>query len=178
MFYVIETSYIGPNRNQDEYIDADRIEICTEPAKTNSSHEVRTEGWCGTTNDYCVTAHGEYDTLEKARDAVMDKFAPVRDSDILGYSFASGYDDAVAVFKPGKYQPMGKQFTEGEIYSWCEIEVSAVTSDDEISDMIGRCEKQMKDEGFILGDGAWEVATGYRNDKIRKLKETEDDEEE
>ena len=85
MYYVIETNYAGPNH--DQHADADIIEISTAPAITNSSHEVRIEGWCGTTNDWAVYAHGEYASAEEARAAIAEKFGDVRDSDPNGERF-------------------------------------------------------------------------------------------
>lgn len=97
MYYIIETIYVGPNQNQDEYVDADRIEISTSPATANMSHEKRTEGWCGTTNDWSVYAHGEYATIEEARAAITEKFGEVRESD--GDSFESDDEDVVETYK-------------------------------------------------------------------------------
>lgn len=87
MYYLIENKYVGPNQRQDQYIDLDTIEISTSPAITNSSHEERIEGWCGTTNDWAVYAHGEYGTIEEARAAITDKFGDVRDCDPNGCRF-------------------------------------------------------------------------------------------
>ena len=69
-YYIITTEYAGPNPR--ENLDADRIEIHTQPGITNTSYEVRTEGWLGQTNDWSQHAHGEYATLEDALDAVKD----------------------------------------------------------------------------------------------------------
>lgn len=62
-YHVVSRVYVGADGLDD------RIEIRDEPATTNLSREPRTQGWCGTTNDYSVTAHGCYDTLEAAREA-------------------------------------------------------------------------------------------------------------
>ena len=81
MYYIIETNYAGANKNRDQYVDLDRIEIRTAPAKTNMSHQVRIEGWCGTTNDWAVYAHGEYATIAEARAAIAETFGKVREFD-------------------------------------------------------------------------------------------------
>lgn len=97
MYYVIETQYVGPNQTQDHYVDVDRIEISTTPAITNCSHEVRTNGWCGTTNDWAVYAHGEYDTIEDARAAITDRFGEVQD---FGDSSESDNENVVETYRP------------------------------------------------------------------------------
>jgi hypothetical protein len=33
------------------------------------SREIRTSGWLGTTNDWAKYAHGEFNTIEEAREA-------------------------------------------------------------------------------------------------------------
>lgn len=99
-YYIISTAYVGPNLY--ENLDTDRIEICTEPGITNISHEIRTEGWLGQTNDWSQHAHGEYATVEDALDAV-DRLWPehreVEDEDWND-------DTIVRTFRPGRYTPI------------------------------------------------------------------------
>lgn len=42
---------------------AEYIELRAQPARTNLSHEPRTEGWIGTTNDVEATALGEFEVV-------------------------------------------------------------------------------------------------------------------
>jgi hypothetical protein len=65
MFYVIETEYVGPNPQQ--HLDSHSYHVQNCPGLLNMSHEPRTFGWLGTTNDWSENAHGEFDTLEEAR---------------------------------------------------------------------------------------------------------------
>lgn len=70
MFYLLSSDYVGPNeRHSDGNIrgDSEVMSICTEPGRTNQSHEVRVDGWLGTTNDTSRSAHGEFETVEEAR---------------------------------------------------------------------------------------------------------------
>ncbi|GIV82736.1 MAG: hypothetical protein KatS3mg051_2090 [Anaerolineae bacterium] len=71
MYYIIETQYVGPSRYGINPITRHHYDITTEPGTTNMSHEIRTDGWLGTTNDWSRHAHGEYETLEKARKALL-----------------------------------------------------------------------------------------------------------
>lgn len=43
------------------------IRIQTTPGKTNLSHQKRTKGWLGTSNDYSEYARGEFKSIEDAR---------------------------------------------------------------------------------------------------------------
>ena len=76
-FFVISTTYIGPNQHTtndaDNILDGDYYDICTSPGSTNQSKEVRIEGWLGSTNDWSLTAHGAFDTIEAARECVADQ---------------------------------------------------------------------------------------------------------
>jgi hypothetical protein len=150
MFYVIETTYTGPNQNQDQYADADTIEIRTTPARGNMSSEVRLDGWCGTTNDWAVYAHGEYDTIEKARAAIAEKFGEVREEDPVG-DFPEFYDDAVvASFRPGKYEPMGREATAVWTYEAIQADIAAETTDERIDELEAEYEAAANSEGYTL----------------------------
>lgn len=75
-FYVIETEYVGPNKQDSEgHWIGDTWHhwtIQTEPGRTNMSNEPREDGWLGTSNDWHANAHGRFDTLDAARQAVRD----------------------------------------------------------------------------------------------------------
>lgn len=150
MYYIIETKYVGPNQTQDEYIDVDTIEISTSPAITNSSHEERTEGWCGTTNDLAVFAHGEYATIEDARAAIAENFGEVRDSDANGDRFESGDDDVVETYKPGKYAPMSSQATADWVYEDIQSDIKANTTDERIAELVAEYEADANSNGYTL----------------------------
>lgn len=150
MFYIIETKYVGPNKGQDQYADLDKIEISTSPAITNSSHERCTEGWCGTTNDWAVYAHGEYATIEEARAAITEKFAEVRDSDANGDSFQVDDEDIVETYKPGKYAPMSSQATADWSCEGIQSDIEAETTDEDIVELIAEYEAEANSNGFTL----------------------------
>lgn len=150
MYYIIETKYVGPNQTQDQYVDVDKIEISTSPAITNSSHEERTEGWCGTTNDWAVYAHGEYATIEEARAAITDKFGEVRDSDANGNNFESGYEDVVETYKPGQYAPMSSQATADWAYEGILSDIEADTTDERIAELVSWYEAEANSNGYTL----------------------------
>lgn len=135
MFYIIETKYVGPNSYASEYVDVDKIEISTTPALTKSSHEVRTEGWCGTTNDLAEYAHGEYATLEEARAAITDIFGDVRDTDSVGDPIVSDDKDIVETYKPGKYLPMSGEEVAFWAYDMVFDEITADTTDERIAEL-------------------------------------------
>jgi len=129
MYFVVETNYVGPNKNQAQYIDGDTIEIRTSPAITNSGNEARTDGWCGTTNNWAVYAHGAYDTIERARLAILEKFGEVRVCDPNGKIFQSDDEDVAEVCKRGKYTPLGSQDTAEWAFEAIHADIEADTTD-------------------------------------------------
>ena len=79
IYYVIESEYVGPNTQG--RIDSHLVTITTDAPRTNLSHEVRLDGWIGTTNDTSRHAHGAYTSEDEAREAVAELFGPCRESD-------------------------------------------------------------------------------------------------
>lgn len=173
MFYVIETKYVGPNQTQDQYVDVDTIEISTSPAITNSSHEERTDGWCGTTNDWSVYAHGEYDTIEEARAAITDKFGEVRDSDANGDSFESDDENVVETYKPGKYAPASSQATADWAYEGIRSDIDADTTDERIAELVAEYEAEANSNGYTL-DSDLEDFMRKRRQELRDEIENQD----
>lgn len=173
MYYIMETNYVGPNQTQDEYVDVDKIEISTSPAITNSSHEERTEGWCGTTNDWAVYAHGgEYATIEEARAAITEKFGEVRDSDANGDSFESGDEDVVETYKPGKYAPMSSQDTADWAYEGIHSDIEADTTDERIAELVAEYEAEANSNGYTLDSDL----KGFMQERRQKLRDELEDE--
>lgn len=151
MYYIIETCYVGPNQNQDRYVDFDKIEISLSPATTNSSHEVCISGWCGTTDDFSVHAHGEYSTLEEARAAISERFGgEVRKCDANGDSFEPDQEDVVEVYKPGKYAPMSSESTADWAYDAIQADIAADTTDERIAELVTIYETEANNNGYTL----------------------------
>ena len=150
MHYIIETNYVGPNQIQDQYVDVDKIEISTSPAITNSSHEERIEGWCGTTNDWAIYAHGKYVTIEEARAAIAEKFDDVRDSDANGDSFNSNDEDVIETYKPGKYAPMSSQATADWAYESIQAGIDSDTTNERIAELVVEYESEANSNGYTL----------------------------
>jgi len=147
MYYVIEYHYAG--QNWEQHLNDDRIEIRNCPARTNRSHAIRINGWCGTTNDWAVYAHGEYETVEAARSAIEDIFGSVRECD--NYDSPHGYDPLVIeTYKPGAYD----QMTSDETIDWsCDAiadDVTGKTTNDEIVALIESYEETANDNGYTL----------------------------
>jgi hypothetical protein len=150
MYYIIEANYVGPSQTQDQYVDVDKIEISTSPAITNSSHEECTEGWCGTTNDWAVYAHGEYATIEEARAAITEKFGEVRDSDANGDRFESYDEDVVETYKPGKYASISSEATADWAYEGIQFDIESDTSDERIAELVAEYEAEANVYGYTL----------------------------
>lgn len=172
MFYVIEINYIGP-RHLEEHLDLDTIEIKTRPALTNMTKEERIQGWCGTSNDWSVEAHGEYATVEDARAAITEKLGEVRESDIYGDIFETNdpdVDDVVFVCKPGRYHPLPRQASADMV---AEREIEAEMPDEELYELYLRYEDDANREGYTLSRDA---VLAYMKELRQELRDEEEDE--
>ena len=150
MLYVIKNTYVGPNHYQDNYVDCDTIVISSTPTMTNLSREIRIDGWCGTTNDWSVSAHGEYPTIELARAAIQQHFGNVRDSDPNGDRFVSDDEDVVETYKPGQYAPMSGEATADWAYPGIQSDIQADTSDERIAELVAQYEAEANSSGYTL----------------------------
>lgn len=168
-FYIVETIYAGPNPNDSQYVDADTIKITSTPARGNMSGEIVTKGWCGTTNDWAVYAHGEYASLESAQSAVAEIFGETRYCDPGYNEFESDDPDVVEVYKPGKYAPMSSQETADWSYECIESDIQADTSDDQISELIKEYEAEVNSYGNTLDSDIEEFMKKARQEKRDEL---------
>lgn len=166
MFYLIEYNYVGPNPSDDKNTDADTIEICTKPAYTNLSCELCIEGWAGTTGVWCVTAHGEYETLEKARAAITEKFGKTRECAVSGEPFDSDDTSAVEVHKPGEFEPMGYNGTASWAHEEMQDAITIKTTDAEISELVAQFEKAANEDGYTLHDALEDFMLKLRDDLL------------
>jgi hypothetical protein len=176
-YYVIKTEYVGPN--QDQHVDDDRIEIRTAPARTNSSNEVRLDGWCGTTNDWAVYAHGEYETEQEARHYIEENFGPVREGDdadnYMTFDEEGEPITAVAVFRFGKYAPMNAEATGNYCWEGVRADITADTTDEQIEALIEQYEESVNDEGYTLDRRALEDSMTQRRDDLLAERQAEED---
>ena len=152
MYYLIETQYAGPNTGDDRYADADRIEISTRPALTNMSHEPRVNGWCGTTNDWAVHAHGEYESLEAARAAITAIWGEVRLVGRENDDFLSDDGSVVESYKPGKYKPLGRLATADRALESIKADIAIDTTDERIDELVTEYETEANAAGYSLHD--------------------------
>lgn len=174
MFYIIETNYVGPNK--DQHVDADEVRIQTEPGRTNSSRQERTDGWLGTTNDWAEVAHGEYETEEEAREAIEERFGECRERAVGSDPVNDDPDGCVvAVFKIGKFEKMSREWTADWINPGLQSDVTADTTDEELEALIEEWEGECNGEGYTLDSRAIDMAREYR-DELIALRDEEDDE--
>lgn len=172
MYYIIKTNYVGPNQAQNRYVDVNKIAISTSPAITNLSHEVRIEGWCGTTDDWAVYAHGEYATIEEARAAIARKFGEVRDADPNGDSFESDDENVAEIYKPGKYAPVSRQATADWAHEGIRSDIDADTTDERIAELVAEYEAEANSLGYTL-DSDLENFMRERRQELRDEMEDE-----
>lgn len=168
-FYVVETEYVGPGMTDDQYIDSHVVEIWNTPALGNSSHEPIINGWCGTTNDWGTYAHGVYDTIEEAREVIESKFGPVRDHYSDGTPFESEDTDVVEIYKPGQYEPWGRMSTHDWAYESIDNDITADTTDNEISALMADYEQEANSQGYTLDEDELQRVMTQRRNEMRDL---------
>lgn len=164
MFYIVETKYTGPN--PDQHLDQDVVEIQTVPARTNSSGEIKTQGWCGTTNDWCVNAHGEYTTLEEAEAAVQEIFGDVRP-----YEDEEAGDSVVKAYKPGLYIQMSEEDTGDWCYEAIQEKVKLGMTPEQVDSLIAELEAEANKEGYTLSGELGDMITERLNELLEESKE-------
>lgn len=149
MYYIIENIYIGPNPNEEKYLNANSILISKSPAITNSSREVRLEGWCGADNDWSTVAHGKYETLQDARDAISERFGSVRatnsfsDKLLIDQEYLSYDYDIVEIYKIGRYERMDLDGISNIVECCVGQTLFADTSDEQIVEIAAECEAEL-----------------------------------
>lgn len=151
-YYIVSTVYTGPNKNQ--YIDADTIEICTEPARGNMDGEPVIDGWAGTTNDWAVYSRGPFNSLEEARTAVRERYSGTRTADPDGVPFEPGVSDRTVIetHKPGTYAPMGLQESVSWAWEAFKSDITAASTDADIEKVMADLQADAHSDGFSLAD--------------------------
>lgn len=167
MYYIIETNYVGPNH--DQHMDDDDIRISTVPARGNSTGEVITEGWCGTTNDRAVYAHGGHESVDAAKAAIAKKFGYVRYEDANGDDFLTHhYGDIVAVCKPGKYEQMSRQGTADWAHESIQSDITAETTDEKLAELLEDYAWEANDQGYQPHSDLIDFMTDHRDGLLQE----------
>ncbi|MHA3980724.1 hypothetical protein ACW9UR_23950 [Halovulum sp. GXIMD14794] len=177
MYYIVKTTYAGPDYSEAPYCDADVVEIRKMPARTNMSDEICVDGWCGTSHDWSVTAYGEYKTLKSARKALLNRFGPARVWKNEKDAIAEGIDwndDTVEVYKEGQFDLMGREETFDWLYAAAREDVAANTTDAEIEALLDTYEAEANKEGWTLHMEAKEALLEAREEAKADLDEEED----
>ena len=173
MFYVVEREYVGPNQDEDRYVDADRVQVWAKAPRTNMTHEPRTEGWCGTTDGWATYAHGEYLSLCQAISAITKKFGPMRDVTEDDPDTRRDLSECIqgkiyASYKKGAYEPLSKNATVDWTYESVREDVSAATTDAQIETLIDAYEGSANDEGLTLNKRALKDCMEKRRQELRE----------
>jgi hypothetical protein len=171
-YYVVGLEYVGPGQDEDRYVDADRVQVWANAPRTNGSHEARTEGWCGTTNDWATYAHGEYLSLCQAISAISKKFGPVRDVTQDDPDTRRDLSECIqgkiyASYKKGAYEPLSKNGTIDWTYESIREDVTADTSDVKIETLIEDYEFTANEEGYTLNARALKSCMEERRQELR-----------
>ena len=165
-FYVISTSYIGPNQHTvndaRNILDGDYYEICTTPGITNMSKEVRIDGWLGSTNDWSKTAHGEFETIEAARAKIEQEIGrPISECRTAP---AGGRDDDLHESVAERYYTSIYEHVTDADY-WVGLDgITADTTDDQIAKMVAEAKALAAAERTLIIGDATDWLTRHRDD--------------
>lgn len=181
-FFLIESEYTGPNQRDSHgnWIGDSRVmTITTTPGTTNSSHEERTDGWLGTTNDNCLTAHGVFDTIEEARQSAHDLGFTEQDTDTDDDSLWFSRDDGDVEFwitpEAAREQwDAGDWFLNGlgRSGTCAEYGITAQTTDAELDAAVDTAENEDCASDVVLHDTLelfTELRDELRDEKIDSL---------
>lgn len=147
-YYVVEIQYVGPNGRDNQYIDSHEVQIRTTPARYNQSGLPCIDNWAGTTNDWCVNAHGEFDTIEEALLAVESIFGETRDAD------NDQSPDIVMTLRVGALVPYAASESVEYVYGGFDAYIDADSTDEQIEDDVHHWCEQAEGEGIKLDEGA------------------------
>lgn len=153
--YITTSEYVGPNA-RDAYGRRYRqtLTITTLAPRTNSSREIRTEGWLGTTNEWAAYAHGAFETLQEAEAAVAAGWQtyalPEEDEE-----YALLEDGVVAVYGIGASDPRAAweaaDWFSGAMRELRE-EIAADPSDEGLARLAERYEEYARGDGMeVMG---------------------------
>lgn len=168
-YYVLSSEYVGPNLS--ERFNSHTVWISTKPGRTNMSNEPRTDGWLGTTNDWTHYAHGEFDTIDEAREAIIEMLGEDRrliDNEEFN-------EDAIETYAASQYE----EWDSENSVDWCydaRDDITDETTDERIDEIVSECEEVANSEGFTLDcDAVTEMLT-ERRDELRAEAAESDDE--
>lgn len=159
-YYVVETRYAGTKRDT-KHLNANKVEVWTVPAVTNSSKEVRLSGWCGTTNDWAIYAHGEFNSLEAAT-LKAQNLGPYRDLR-EGEGIDPMDDHVVYQIWSGEYRALDESDSWPYIGEEVKNSIKADTTDEQIAAFLDEMGAEANAAGYSLADMT-QIVQAHRND--------------
>ena len=144
MYYVVSREYIGPD--QEKRLNSEAYEITTEEPTTNMSHEVRTDGWLGCTNDWDAHAHGEFETVEAARSAIAELIGDNRRETSDDDNEIRFNESIVESWTVGKYEEWGADTSINWCYDGRADAVDADTTDEQITATVAQWNEEAHQE--------------------------------
>lgn len=155
MFYLILRRYVGADSRA---TDSGYIIITDSPATTNGSGEPKLSGWCGTTNDFSVTAHGQFNTLVAARRAAVSLGNGIRPVDV-----DCGVAGAIETYRVGGLIPLCREQSADWIYPIITVGITPDSTDADLASLLDHLHYCATFEGYILHDSVAEMLADYRD---------------
>lgn len=172
MFYILKSDYVGPN--QEQHKNSTKFFVQTVPGQTNSSHEDRTSGWLGTTNDWSLHAYGEFETLDEAKSKISElcdgAFREIEPEEHDGY-YNDGSDDVCLtpyeyMVLDGAYEELNEEGSANFAWEGSRQDVTADTTDERIAELVNEYEELANGENATLDASAVEQVLKDRRDEL------------
>lgn len=150
--WIVSISNISPNRmsvgdeNGKNPIFDEIIEIMDEIPKSNLSHEEKTNGWLGQTNDYSEYAHGGFASVESAR-TYIKKYMGGR---LIPEELLESYKENKEIYTTAKFD-YDKYYFATDYFEDDEPNVEGL-SDNEIENLAEKLKTEANNEGYCIVD--------------------------
>lgn len=167
MLYVIEMEYVGADQNR--ALNSHFYIVQDHPGLLNMSKEPCLQGWLGTTNDWSEHAHGEFETLAEAQEAI-EKLTNGEYRVI-----EADYDEEWRVVV-GLHDEWGAEESQNWCYDSMMEKIDAGTTDVEIEGWAKMCARDTLSEanGVLDEDAVIRMAVKHRNDLIDEVIDSKD----
>ncbi|WP_276117956.1 Rossmann-fold NAD(P)-binding domain-containing protein [Pararhizobium qamdonense] len=166
MFYLASVEYVGPNQDDDRYVDSTEIQVLKSPVKINGMGADILDGWAGEYNGWSTSADGVAATLEEAEAKIFALWGDVREID------HDGRDPSVniaAVYKPGKYAPLSRSSVIEIVWEDFNDRITAESTDEDLEYAAFNAESVANDHEWTCNGLALTIAGEIRAAKLKEV---------
>ena len=168
MYYVIERKYVGPNPESNPLQPI--FCITTQPGREQGSGEVKIEGELGTSeNEVEGYAHGEFETLEDARNIVSEKTGgDYQQIERAQSSIDMMEESLVEAYCSATLPALSEQATRQIMRDFADMDIYPTTSDEDIEELAEEYMEEIRNTSFAEADreAIVDLLKEIRNKKI------------